>query len=236
MPLPYTLHKNSIRKGGAKVSYRAVAKNVTYVSIEYAIQHLTQPGSILKQTECHAVIHGFLDYLDEQLAEGNGFLSPYFRLTPGVRGVFEHQHDPYDANRHRPGVNFRMGKKMQRAISRMKLRRIHSDVPTPSPTGFQDWMSDTENQLLTSGQVGLVVGERLKITDPDDPNQGVFLTHLPTQQVYRAAHVHHNYPKQILMSIPKSLPAGRYQLEVRSAYGTTAEIRTGQLLPVLTVS
>ena len=136
MPLPYTLHKNSIRKGGA-ISYRAVAKNVTYVSIEHAIQYLTQPGSILKQTECHAVIHGFLDYLDEQLAEGNGFLSPYFRLTPGVRGVFDHQHDPYDAKRHRPGVNFRMGRKMQQAVSCMKLHRINSNVPAPLPTGFQ---------------------------------------------------------------------------------------------------
>lgn len=236
MPLPYTLHKNSIRQQASdSPSYRAVAKNITYVRLEDAIEALTQPGSILKETECVAVIHRFLDYLNEQVAEGNGFLSPYFRLTPGVRGVFESENDAYDPQRHRPSVNFRAGKKMQQAMRRMKVQRIDSEVPAPILTAFQDWKSDTENQRITPGYTGLVVGEQLKIANSHDPEQGVFFIHLPTQQAYRAEGVFHNYPQKLLLPIPDALPPGRYTVEVRSAFGTTPQIRRGQLLPMLTV-
>ena len=250
MPLSYILHKNTIHKTAsdgvppsglppgeaqASVTYRAVAKEVAYVSIDDAIEALTQPGSILKQTECFAVIHRFLDYLNEQLAEGNGFLSPYFRLTPGVRGVFERQDDAYDPRRHRPSVNFRPGKKMQQAMQRMKVRRIDGEVPAPVPTAFQDWKSEAKNQRITPDQVGVVMGEQLKITNPADPEQGVFFIHLPTRQAFRTPDIFHNYPKQLLVPIPAMLPPGPYQLEVRSAFNTTGEVRTGRLPMILTV-
>lgn len=235
MPLPYTLYKNSIRKGETNTSYRAVAKHIHYVNIEDAIEALTQPGSILKETECFAVIHRFLDYLNQQLAEGNGFLSPYFRLTPGLRGVFESERDSYDPKRHRPSVNFRPAKKMQQAMRKMKVQRIDSEAPIPEPVVFEDWETGTKNQIISHGHVGLVRGEQLKVTDPDDPEQGVFFIHLPTQQAYRAAHIHHNYPKQLVLPIPEGLPSGQYQMEVRSAFSNSQEIRTGRMLSLLQV-
>jgi hypothetical protein len=212
-----------------------VAKNINYVRVEDAIEALTQSGSILKETECFAVIHGFLNYLNEQLAEGNGFLSPYFRLTPGVRGVFDSEEDHYDPQRHRPSVNFRPGKKMQQAMQRMKMQRVDSEVPAPIPHTWQDWKSHSENKQLTPGQVGVVMGEKLKVEDSHDPAQGVFFTHLATQQTYRAEGIFHNYPKQLMVPIPEGLPAGLYELEVRSAYGNGATIRSGRLPHTLTV-
>lgn len=260
MPLPYTLHQNAIRKAqsaessvaessatesttdetaaGASpssVTYRAVAKDVTYVGIDDAIEALTRSGSILKHTECFAVIHSFLDYLNEQVAEGNGFLSPYFRLTPGIRGVFKSDKDAYDPRRHRPSVNFRPGKKMQQAMHHMKVRSLDSQLPAPAPSGFQDWKSDAKSRTLTPGHSGVVTGECLKVTDPSDSEQGVFFIHLPTRQRHRAPDIHHNYPKQLLVSVPELLPPGEYRLEVRSAFGTTAQVRTGILAKTLTV-
>lgn len=260
MPLPYTLHQNAIRKAQSaessaakssaappvtnetsaeaspsSITYRAVAKDVTYVGIEDAIKALTRSGSILKHTECFAVIHSFLDYLNEQVAEGNGFLSPYFRLTPGIRGVFKDVEDAYDPRRHRPSVNFRPGKKMQQAMHRMKVRSLDSQLPAPAPSDFQDWKSDARSRTLTPGHSGVVTGERLKVTDPADLEQGVFFIHLPTRQRYRAPDIHHNYPKQLLVSVPGHLPPGDYRLEVRSAFGTTLQMRTGILSKPLTV-
>ncbi len=256
MPLPYTLHQNAIRKASgadapsadksatdettpetsaSPITYRAVAKDVTYVGIEDAIRALTRSGSILKHTECFAVIHSFLDYLNEQVAEGNGFLSPYFRLTPGIRGVFSSDEDAYDPRRHRPSVNFRPGKRMQQAMQRMKVRSLDAQLPAPAPSGFQDWKSDASNRTVTPGHSGVVTGERLKITDPSDSEQGVFFIHLLTRQRYRASDVHHNYPQQLLISVPESLPPGDYRLEVRSAFGTIAPVRTGILAKTLTV-
>jgi len=236
MPLPYTLHRNTIRRADADTSYRAVAKQVDYVRIEDAIREMTKPGSILKQTECEAVIYAFLNYLTQQLAEGNGFLSPYFRLTPGLRGVFESEEDKYDPKRHRPGVNFRPGKKMEQAIRKMKVQRIDSTLPAPRPLAFEDYKTGIRNQLMVPGKVGLISGEQLKLTDPDDLAQGVFLKHLSSGQFYRVADLYRNFPQELLMALPDTLPRGAYWLEVRSAYGTRGEIRTGQLPATLVVA
>ena len=81
----------------------------------------------------------------------------------------------------------------------------------------------------------MITGERLKITDPSDSEQGVFFIHLPTQQRYRAPDIYHNYPKQLVVSVPEHLPPGDYYLEVCSAFGTTAQVRTGMLAKPLTV-
>lgn len=235
MPLPYTLHKNSIRHGGDKVTYRAVPKHVQYVNIEDAIEALTQPGSILKYTECYAVIYRFLDYLSQQLAEGNGFLSPYFRLTPGLKGVFESEQDAYDPKRHRPSVNFRLAKKMQEAMRNMKVQRIETEIPAPEPMILEDWESDVKNQLISPSFVAVVRGEQLKISDPEDTNQGVFFIHVPTQETYRAERIHHNYPTKLLLTVPENLPAGQYRLEVRSAFSNSQEIRSSRLRYLLQV-
>ena len=121
MPLEFSLYKNSMSRKG---KYRAVVKNVKYVTVEDAIAALTKPGSILKETECYAVIHSLLGYINEQLAEGHGFESPYFRLKPGLKGVFEGEEDTYDPKRHKPRVNFRMGKTMKESLTDLKVKKI----------------------------------------------------------------------------------------------------------------
>ena len=250
MPLPYTLHQNNIRNASAaeaannepaaeappSPTYRAVTKGVAYVNIDDAIKCLTQSGSILKDTECTAVIYAFLDYLNDQLAEGNGFLSPHFRLTPGIRGVFKDAEDAYDPRRHRPSVNFVPGKQMQQAMHRMKVQRVRTSVLAPVPCHFQDWKSGTKDGILSPGHTGVIEGERLKITDPNDPKQGVFFLHLPTRRRFRSPGVFYNYPKQLQVPLPNDLPEGQYHLEVHSTLRTAAEVRVGTLPKPLTVN
>lgn len=226
MPLEFSLYKNSMSQKG---KYRAVVKNVKYVTIEHAIAALTKPGSILKETECYAVIHSLLEYINEQLAEGHGFESPYFRLKPGLKGVFEGEDDTYDSKRHKARVNFRMGKTMKKALLDLKVKKIESAVPEPLVESFEDWISGIKNQIITPQGTYLLTGEQLKIQNPDDPAQGVFLIHQPTQQVFRMGRLGHNYPTKLLALMEDTLPPGAYRLEVRSSFSTSGEIRTGRL-------
>lgn len=222
MPLKYTIHKSSVHSKG---QYRAVVKDVQYATLEDAIRYMTIPGSILKETECRAVANRLFDFINHQLEEGNGFLSPHFILTPGLKGVFEGEDDRFEPKRHQPKVNFRMGKTMRKAIKKMKVEKLETKQPTPQIFGLFDLRTKTYNKMITPEGIAEIKGKCLKITDPDDTAQGVFLYHHETRRYYRIERIVYNYPKKLTFLIPDDLSAGTYQVDVRSAFGKSGEVR-----------
>jgi len=86
--LHYSLHVNHLTEG--EHDYRAVAQPLENYKIEDIVRQITGRGSILKDTECIAVIHDFFRVIGENLVEGKGFTSEYFRIFPSIAGKFDH--------------------------------------------------------------------------------------------------------------------------------------------------
>ena len=212
----------------------AVVQNRKYKTVDDIVDQLTIEGSILKPTECEAVITGVLRTITKNLREGYGFQSDYFSLTPSVSGVFINDEDRFDATRHQVELNLRLSAPMKEALAQMKVEVIPHASPTPVIKQVFDQKSKTTNDRLTPGHTLDITGELLKIEDQAANEQGVFLVNTNKDEV-KMPYLYQNTPKTLQVELPDNLKRGTYRLEVRTAVYNIKEVRTGFAPFTLTV-
>lgn len=215
---------------------RAQVQEYRRKRIEDIVTQLTVAGSILKDTECIAVINGFLKTLAHNLSEGVGFDSDYLTLTHSVAGVFADKNDRFDPNRHQVKLNLRTGEPMKTALQQVKVEKVDATLSVPEISAVYDWNSRTTNQQLTAGGSVDISGRWLKVTNPEDTTQGVFLVNTKKDEKIRITYLHQNTRKKLQLSLPSTLRSGQeYRVEVSTIINETQEVRTGMSNFVLTV-
>jgi hypothetical protein len=78
------------------------------------------------------------------------------------------------------------------------------------------------------------LGENLKIGDPENAEQGVYL--IDSKNVEYKAALRVNKPKTLEVVIPETLKKGEYILEVRTVIRNNATLKKGRLNETLVVS
>jgi len=212
--------------------FMAVVTNVVYKTEDDIIGQMTGPGSILKNTECVAVIHAYWNTISENLKEGMGFSCDYVNVTPAAGGVFESEEESFNDKKHWKGVNLSAGSVLRKSSSEMKVSTKRAVAPTPYVRNYLDIFSDTSNQVITNGFVADITGDLLKI---EGDNAGVFFINTSTGAVYQVERIHVNEPKKLTVLVP-ALPGGSYRIEVRTHVRGGKDLRTGSLNAILTVS
>ena len=107
-------------------------------------------------------------------------------------------------------------------------------MPTPVLIEFMDINSQTANSKLTPGGIGQVIGEELKF-NPANAAEVIFIID-NAGSASKVAVIATRTEGKLMFSIPSSLAAGNYTLEVRRGYGNSAAIRVGTLLDTLQVA
>ena len=205
----------------------AIVQNRKQKNVDDLVAQLTVEGSILKPTECEAVIKGVFQKIVANLREGYGFQSDYFSLTPSVSGVFVNDDDRFDAQRHQVELNLRLSAPMKEALGQVRVEVVPHTIPMPAIKRVFDQKSKTTNDQLTPGHTLEITGERLKITDEAADEQGVFLVNTQRAEEVKAPHLYLNTPKSLHVELPDTLRKGTYRVEVRTAVYNVKEVRTG---------
>lgn len=211
-----------------KEDCRAQVQNYLYRGVEDVVKQITIPGSILKDTECVAVINAFFKVVTTNLEEGIGFESDYLALSQTIGGVFVNKDDRYDPARHHVNLNLRVGEPMKEALTRVPVQKVKTSVPLPKIESVYDRKSRTTGQWITAGHSGDIAGDLLKITDPESAVQGVFLVNTEKKEEVKIPYLHQNTAKKLQVEWPGTLKPGQeYRLEVRTAVHGGKEVRTG---------
>lgn len=230
--LLYALHRNYLTEG--EDDYTAIPQSSTNKKIEDIIKQITIPGSILKETECVAVIHQFLRAIGTNLGEGTGFISEYLRVNPGFSGVFEGLDDQFDPQRHQLEIHANAGPAWKSEIEAVELQKVDGDPRKPEIKSIYEWDEGSSGRI-TPNEPFDIFGKMLKV-DLAAKDEGVYF--VPTgngQKVYKAAFVRENLPRKVSIRIPKDLPAGAYRLEVRNRIMTNKSLRIGAYEKLLIV-
>jgi len=212
--------------------YMAVVRNVVYKDFSGILKQLTGPGSILKETECVAVINAFWGAIGENLKEGIGYSSEFVNITPAAGGVFDSDSESFNENKHWKDVNLTAGTELRKATRDMKIEIVHATAPVPYVKSFFDISTERANQSITPGFMADITGDMLKI---EGDNSGVFFINTATNTGTASPRVHVNEPKKLTVMIPADLDQGSYKIEVRTHVRNSKELRTGVLNAILTV-
>jgi hypothetical protein len=222
--LKYALYPNRLTQG--EDDYRAIPQSMMNEGIEEVIGQITIPGSILKETECVAVIHEFFRVISENLKNGKGFVSDYIRIQPSVRGVFQGLDDKFDPDRHQKQVMVNAAKAFKDAVSEMKLEKVAAQDQKPVITSVFDFKTGTSDKQLTPGHMVEVCGNKLKI-DRDKEDEGIYLLGKDDNSETVIETVYQNFPGKLSMLIPDNLKPGQYILEVRNRMRNNLNLSKG---------
>ena len=189
--LKYALYRNHLTEG--ENDFSAIPLSLTNKKIEDIITQITKPGSILKHTECVAVIHDFFRAISENLVEGIGFASEYLRIQPSISGVFAGPDDHFDAERHQKQITILAGGVLKSAIGEMKVEKVSPYDRTPEIDSVYDLKSQQSDSTLSPGHMIETSGSRLKL-NPDQPDEGIYLISKGDGAETRLDFIHRNLP------------------------------------------
>lgn len=229
----FALFRNHLT--GNDNDYLAVPQSTENKRTEDIIHQITIPGSILKETECAAVINDFFKAIASNLQEGVGFTNEFIRINPGVSGVFNGINDQFDPNRHHKQVNVVGGKEFKAAVEEMPVEKVAASVRQPEIKSVYDFKSQQNNAVLTPGHMIELRGRLLKL-DTELTDEGIFIVNTTDDSEFKIVQIHTNLPSKLLGMLPDELAPGVYNLVVRNRPEGNKNLMSGSLTEGLTVS
>lgn len=232
MPINFCLYDNPMTPDPN--DRRAMIVETTMRTRLEVINQITGPGSILKPTECEAVLTAFFKQLGTNLEQGDGYQDEFMSLQPNMQGVFVDDNDTYSPSRHKLYPNMMPGQPLKDAISKAKVKKVSAKENMPTIKEFMDLKSRTTNETATRGGMVKLVGDLLKLNEVNE-DEGVFFIKAGDETETKAAFVHENLPKTLMIEVPETLTAGEYYIEVRNRRYQGKSLRNGRLKPKVNV-
>lgn len=211
--LKYALYRNHLTKN--EDDYIAKTQSQKNKHIEDIIHQITMAGSILKETECQAVIHDFFKAIGNNLKEGYGFTSEYIRIQASVTGVFHGINDEFDSEHHKKQVTISAGNVFKNAVEQSTLEKVEAISRQPEIKSVYDLKSQQADAVLTPDHMMELNGSKLKL-DTELPDEGIFLINSLDDSETKIGQIHTNLPSKLYGMVPEGLAPGSYKLEVRN--------------------
>ncbi len=231
--LKYALYRNRLTK--KPNAYTAIPQAYEIKGIEDIIHQLTQPGSILKETECVAVINDFFKALSYQLKEGHGFACDYIRIHPKITGIFEGKEDVFDPERHQKQLSIVAMNALKDAMNELKLKKVEPIGSQAEIKSVYDLKSQQTDGVLSPGHLIEIHGRKLKL-NTELADEGIFLINSADDSEIKITHLHTNHPGKLSAMLPDNLASGTYLLEVRNRPTRNKTLSAGVHMEHLSVS
>jgi len=235
MNIQYALFPNTLTPDPD--DYLAVVQPRGTADLDKVAERMIANGSVLAKADILALLESAITTTTGLLLEGNRVvLGGLVELSPAIQGVFDSATDSFDPTRHRVVVGGGPGSRVRTEVAKNStVDKVEGLKPKPNLVSYQDFTTATENDVITPGSIGTLIGHRLKV-NPALMDEGLFIVNATTgADVQRIGTFQKNKPGELvwLNPAPGDLPAGTDRLEVRTRLGT-AELRKGTLNPILT--
>ncbi len=233
MPINYALFENNVTPDPDDFS--ATVQTIGSLDLDALADRIIAQGSTVTRADVLAVLEDAITACE--LALGDGFRINFgglVELFPRLKGVFTGPTDAFDPARHTIDVGANPGARIRKTVrANATVNKVEAVKPAPNPIEYRDVNSDTTNDTVTVGGIGQLSGSRLKY-DAAQADEGIYFVATAGGDT-KATVVQKNKPAQVVFSVPATLIAGTYNLEVRARVGGGTELRIGRLDPVLTV-
>ncbi len=233
MPIRYALYENTLTSDPN--DYSAMVQPSGTADLAAIAQRIQEQDAALTQAEILRILEAEARAIESLLLEGWRVNLPAVSLVPRIRGDFAGANDSFTPERHQLDAVANPAPRLRELLqTQAQVTKIEANKPEPILLEFTDISSSAVNSTLTPGGIGRVRGNQLTF-DPKDPQQGIFLRS-NGRDLLRINFVATNKPGELVFSIPSSLKAGAYRLEVRTILPGCPELCSGALESALTVA
>ncbi len=205
--------------------YMARTVSLTTKKRSDLVKDITGPGSILKETECNAVINNYWKKIIDYVGQGALYRDEHIGVRIDIVGVFMGEDDRFDPERHELKLSIIPSNELKNALSNVSLTKVKAEKTVPEIDQVYDWGSNTTNQVLTPNDTIEISGDNLKVYE-DGSEQGVFFINNGNGAEVKASVIRTNEPMTLSLRVP-ALESGQYRIEVRNTARNAKTMRIG---------
>ena len=231
MPITYYLQPNPITPDPNDQMARVQANQV--LGVDDIVKRVTKRGTTVNEADVRSVLLLAFEEIADAVAEGNSVNTDLVNIRPSIQGVFTNAADSFDPSRHTTRASITSGNFLYKVMSEAKVQKTDNITAAPNIIDFHD-VATNSNTQATKGSIGTIVGSDLKYNDAN-ALEGIFFIAANNTET-KVTVVAQRTEGKLMFSIPASLVAGNYFVEVRRAYTAANTIRTGRFEQVLQVS
>ncbi|PAU93845.1 hypothetical protein CK503_09230 [Aliifodinibius salipaludis] len=233
MSLNYYLVPNQMSNNGD--NFIAVSSNTQTYTIEDVFDEIVHPGSTITKAEALATFESLTDGIMKLVRRGNSVVTPLVNIRSDIKGVFETDESSYDSSRQQVVVNMSPGLRLRSVENEIEVTKVTPQKREPKLFHYYDNSSDSSDESITPEKGARITGDMLKF-DEGDTDQGIFFVNTDDGTETRLDNsLLRNMPSELIFNNP-ALPAGNYELQVRTGLLNGSSIRTGRLSGTLTVA
>jgi hypothetical protein len=234
MALKYALVSNPMTPDPN--NWMAISSANQGLTLEDVIDKMISRGSTVTRAEALSVFEELSLAIELLVKDGNSINTPLFKISPTVSGTFASDDDSFDYKRHRVKLRLNPGVRLRSAGQNISVEKVASEKPKPVLMHFYDNTTGMQDETLTPGGAGRIVGNMLKYAEAD-LLQGIFFISVSNDTASRVTgKLLRNKPGELIFIIPPDIPIGKYRVEVRGLAYNSKTLRTGALPYELTVS
>lgn len=233
MSIKYYLQPNPITPDPNDQSARVISNQVH--DVDSITREMLRRGSTITEADVRAVLKVFFEVVTDEVAEGNNVNLPLVNIKPGISGVFSDATDSFDASRHIKKATVSSGILLTQKLNFANVEKVTQPQAAPALIQFTNVNTQTVNSILTPGGIGQIIGEELKY-NPANVTEGIYFI-ASDGTATKVEIIASRTEGKLVFSIPSTLVAGNYTLEVRKGYGSTnIVVRSGSLQEALQVN
>lgn len=193
------------------------------------IKYMMTKNSGQSEADIRAVLTLRKSCIVELVGNSNRVNEDLSHFVADIKGAFNDPNDSFDSSRHQIKAESHTSVLFTRNIKNTPVAKVVdvADKTNPVTGKFMDHGSDTQNELLTPGSIGVLKGRRLKYNAAAE-DEGVFLLNESGEETKIILIVKNN-PSELIFGIPVGLADGTYTLEVRNRYNESKALKTNQL-------
>ena len=191
--------------------------NGTY-NVRSLVEALQAEGMEIQAETAVDIITRFNRKAAELTTSGYSVNTGLVVMQPRIRGKFTNA--TFDPQKHKVYISVRQGVAMRKAIADATVEIQGEQESKMTIYLVEDLSNDTPTNTLTKGKNARILGSMVKI-DGEDPSVGVTFTNTATKTATRvdSKDVIRNKPSELIILVPDTLAAGKYEVSVTTQYG-----------------
>lgn len=213
MTIKYALYPTNF--GSKKPTYYARVITSQLLDTEDIIEIVAKRGTTVTHTDVRSVIDILSRVIEDKLAEGASIHLPFANFSLTIKGQFNEFSDKFNHRLHTITPTVNKGKLLKKAtFKHLPAQKIRIPKKHPHLITFKDLASGTNNDMITPGGLGILLGYNLAI-DLLDPTQGIYLVKKDKKKIqYPVPDIGKNEDSELIFKIPDDLEKGIYTCKV----------------------
>lgn len=183
--------------------------------------------------DAKAVVSAFIQEIINGLIDGDRVsIDEFADFRPRLSQVMQSASDEFDPNTGELLIAATIKPQVTKQVRRSaQFEKLMQGTKEPLMASFFD---EASKQLghYTAGSIATIAGENLKLPDPGSPDEGIYFVSAADGSESKVTVISNNGDRKLVFDVPVGL-TGAQNVEVRTRYTPSGQLRTGMLENVL---